>query len=235
MLAVPLHGKDVAPRFCSADRFLIADPGGRGIRTVRQLTIPEAAWSRRLERLAAADVSVLLCGGFNRSFLPLAEALGIQVIAGLAGEAEQLIEAFLHDEIERYRFLPGRGRRRGCRGAGRLRQGQWDEPERTPGRKGVEACRDTTEPVRWEPDRTGERDWAIATERRTERDSRRTPAATEARGGRAEPGAAVAASGAVEAASERTSESAAEPPRTPGEAMSRRAEGKLSSGDESES
>ena len=25
MLAVPLHGDDVAPRFCSADQFLIAD------------------------------------------------------------------------------------------------------------------------------------------------------------------------------------------------------------------
>jgi len=36
-----------------------------------------------------------------------------QSISGLAGEAERLIDAFARDEIEQYRFLPCRGRRRG--------------------------------------------------------------------------------------------------------------------------
>ena len=111
MLAVPLHGDDVAPRFCSADQFLIAELDGGRARRVRRLTIPELTWSQCLERLSAAGVNVLLCGGFNRSFLPLAEGLGIRVISGLAGESEQLIDAFARDEIEQYRFLPSRGRR----------------------------------------------------------------------------------------------------------------------------
>ena len=122
MLAVPLHGDDVAPRFCSADQFLIADLDRDEVRRVRRLDIPEEAWSTRRERLSAAGVSVLLCGGFKQSFLPLAEGLGIRVISGLAGEAERLIDAFLRDELERYRFLPCRGRRRGRRGAGWPRQ-----------------------------------------------------------------------------------------------------------------
>jgi predicted Fe-Mo cluster-binding NifX family protein len=117
MLGVPLHGDDVAPRFCSADQFLIAELDRGQVRRARRLTIPEEAWSRRLDRLSAAGVSVLLCGGFNRSFLPHAEGLGIRVISGLAGEAERLIDAFLRDEIERHRFLPCRGRRRGRHGA----------------------------------------------------------------------------------------------------------------------
>ena len=122
MLAVPLHGDDVAPRFCAADRFMIAELAGDRVRRVRQLSIPEEEWSERLERLSAAGVRVLLCGGFNRSFLPLAESFGIQVIFGLAGEAERLIDAFLRNEIERYRFLPcreGRGRRHGGRRSSR--------------------------------------------------------------------------------------------------------------------
>jgi len=123
MLAVPLHGDDVAPRFCSADRFLIAELEGSRAHQVRRLAIPERNWSQCLERLSAAGVSVLLCGGFNRSFLPLAERLGIRVISGLAGKAEQLIDAFARDEIEQYRFLPCLGRRRGRRGAGWPRQG----------------------------------------------------------------------------------------------------------------
>ena len=167
MLAVPLHGDDVAPRFCSADQFVIAELDGGRARRVRRLTIPDVTWSQCLERLSAAGVSVLLCGGFNRSFLPLAEGLGIRVISGLAGEAEQLIDAFARDEIEQYRFLPCRGRRRGRRGAGWPRQG--DERELR-GRKGVEPCRDTTEPVRWEPDRARDEAWAVAAERPRERD-----------------------------------------------------------------
>ena len=117
MLGVPLHGDDVAPRFCSADEFMIAELDRGEVRRVRLLTIPEVTWSQRLERLSAAGVSVLLCGGFNRSFRPLAEDLGIRVISGLAGEAERLIDAFLRDEIERYRFLPCRGRRGDRHGA----------------------------------------------------------------------------------------------------------------------
>jgi predicted Fe-Mo cluster-binding NifX family protein len=126
MLGVPLYGDDVAPRFCSADQFMIAELDGDRVRRVRRLSIPEEACSERFERLSAAGVRVLLCGGFNRSFLPLAESFGIRVIFGLAGEAERLIDAFLRDEIERYRFLPcrgGRGRRRGGGWASRGQEG----------------------------------------------------------------------------------------------------------------
>lgn len=130
MLGVPLHGDDVAPRFCSADRFMVADLDGGRVRRVRRLAIPEEVWSERLERLSAAGVRVLLCGGFNRSFLPLAESFGIRVIFGLAGEAERLIDAFLRDEIERHRFLPcrgGRGRGHGGLWSGRSHEGALEE------------------------------------------------------------------------------------------------------------
>jgi predicted Fe-Mo cluster-binding NifX family protein len=126
MLGVPLYGDDVAPRFCSADQFMIAELDGGRVRRVRRLSIPEEACSERFERLSAAGVRVLLCGGFNRSFLPLAESFGIRVIFGLVGEAERLVDAFLHNEIERYRFLPcggGRGRRHGGRWSSRGHEG----------------------------------------------------------------------------------------------------------------
>ena len=170
MLGVPLHGDDVAPRFCSADEFMIAELDRGEVRRVRLLTIPEVTWSQRLERLSAAGVSVLLCGGFNRSFRPLAEDLGIRVISGLAGEAERLIDAFLRDEIERYRFLPCRGRRRGCRGAGWPDQGDEREFRELRRRKGVEPCRETTEPVRWAPGRARGEVSAVVADPPTETD-----------------------------------------------------------------
>ena len=171
MLAVPLHGSDVAPRFCSADRFLIAELDRGQILHVRRLTFPEEAWSKRLERLSTAGVKVLLCGGFNRGFVPFAEGLGIRVISGLAGEAEQVIDAFLRDEIEQYRFLPcGTGRRERHR-AGWPRRGHERALRELRGRRGVEPCRDTTEPVRREPDPARDGAAAVATGQTTEPDS----------------------------------------------------------------
>jgi predicted Fe-Mo cluster-binding NifX family protein len=234
MLAVPLHGDDVAPRFCSADQFLIAElDGGR----VRRLTMPETTWSQCLEHLSAAGVSVLLCGGFNRGFLPLAEGLGIRVISGLAGEAERLVHAFLRDELERYRFLPCRGRRRGNRGARGQHQRDDGELRRLRGRKGVESCLDTTAPVRWETDRARGEAWAVAAERPRDLAAKRPPTGTKARGDTADAGvgalaaASVVVDEPVAGASERTERRAMI--LTP--AMSHRVDGKPSSDDASKS
>ena len=169
MLAVPLHGEDVAPRFCSAHEFVIAELDGGRVHRICRLTIRDEAWYRRLERLSAAGVKVLLCGGFNRSFLPRAEALGIRVISGLAGEAERLIDAFARDEIEQYRFLPCRGRRRGSHAGGWPRQSHDEEIRELREEKGLEPCRDTTEPARWGKDRARGEAWAAAARRPNER------------------------------------------------------------------
>jgi len=124
---------------------MIAELDGGRISRVRRLEIPEESWSKRLKLLAAAGVKVLLCSGFNRSFLPVAEGLGIRVVTGLTGEAEQLIDAFLRDDLDRFRFLP-------CRGW-RWRRHGWAWPRQSPEdgfsrMKGVEECSDTTGTIR---------------------------------------------------------------------------------------
>ena len=118
MLAIPLHGSDVAPRFCSAEEFIVVEINEGRVSLTHRLKLSEAGWAARLERLSKYGVRVLLCGGFNRDFLPKAKGLGIQVIFGLAGDANSLIEAFLRDELERFRFMPSKGmceQRRGKR------------------------------------------------------------------------------------------------------------------------
>jgi predicted Fe-Mo cluster-binding NifX family protein len=113
VLAVPLRGDEVAPRFCSAHEFLIARLTDNEVTGFEMMSFADEVWARRLERLASMGVTVLLCGGFNRSFLPMAECLGLSVVAGLTGKAEGLVDAFLADDLGRHQLLaPGKGRRR---------------------------------------------------------------------------------------------------------------------------
>ncbi|MBW2459415.1 MAG: NifB/NifX family molybdenum-iron cluster-binding protein [Deltaproteobacteria bacterium] len=98
-LAIPLFGDVVAPRFGFADEFLVAEVQDGSVVSTERLTMDGAAWPERLAKLAASGVGLLLCGGFNRRFWPVADSHGIRVVWGLAGRADQLIDAFCRDGL----------------------------------------------------------------------------------------------------------------------------------------
>lgn len=94
-LAIPLCGDDVAPRFCSAAHVLIVDVAdGREVRRER-VALPAGAIPERLLALRALGVTDLLCGGFNRTFRPLAEGLGMRLSWRLLGPADAVVDALL--------------------------------------------------------------------------------------------------------------------------------------------
>jgi len=119
-LAIPLFGDDVAPRFCAADEFLVVPLERDGPGTARRTSVAGASWTERLSRLRAMGVTVLLCGGFNRQFLPLARGVGLRVESGLAGAAADLAAAYASGELERFRLA------RRLRGRRRRRRRRWD-------------------------------------------------------------------------------------------------------------
>jgi predicted Fe-Mo cluster-binding NifX family protein len=109
-IGIPLFGTEVSPRFCFAESMLVVEVEG-GRETRRFVTSLGAPWlPGRVAELASLGVRTLLCGGFNRAFLPTAERLGIQVIIGVSGDAEKALSAFLRGQI-----IPGNTRMRGCR------------------------------------------------------------------------------------------------------------------------
>ncbi len=97
-VAVPLFGQDVAPRFGYADGFLIAEIADEQVIRADQIATVTDGWMNRLGELRDLGVEVLLCGGFNRAFVPLAEDLGINVLVGLIGNARQVVKAFARGE-----------------------------------------------------------------------------------------------------------------------------------------
>jgi len=111
VLAVPLFGDEVAPRFCAADEVLVVEIGeGGAAEKARRLSLKGLPWSTRLDRVAAEGVTILLCCGFNRRFLARAESLGMRVIWGLAGTASELVTAHLSGDLEQHLL----GRTRPC-------------------------------------------------------------------------------------------------------------------------
>lgn len=96
VVAIPLFGHEVAPRFCFAlEALAIRFDSGEEV-SRRTLPISGLPWFERLRLLAKQDVGLLLCSGFNRRLLPIAEGLGITVVWGLVGDVEAVL-----DQLER--------------------------------------------------------------------------------------------------------------------------------------
>ena len=111
-VAVPLFGQDVAPRFGFANTFLVAEIEDSRVLGTKLVSIETGSWANRLSNLESLGIKVLLCGGFNRAFTPLAEDLGIDIHAGLTGDAHQVVEAFARGEAMPTFTCIGLGRRK---------------------------------------------------------------------------------------------------------------------------
>jgi len=110
----------VAPLLDTAQRLWAVDvDGGREVGR-REVALTEVWLPHRARRLADEGIGVLLCGAVSRRLAGALAALGVQVVPWLAGDAEQVLQAYLRGELNRPRWcMPGwrrwrRGRRRGA-------------------------------------------------------------------------------------------------------------------------
>ena len=124
IVAVPLFGPDVAPRFCFADQILVVELVDSREVARQQVEATGLPWPDRLRLLNRHGVELLLCSGFNRQLLPVARGFGINVVWGLCGDVEELLERYRTQGLPEPMDVPLRGRgggRGGGRGKGRGR------------------------------------------------------------------------------------------------------------------
>jgi predicted Fe-Mo cluster-binding NifX family protein len=142
-IAIPIFQNMIAPRFCYATSFAVFELDSDGeSKRVQDLNLLGCDWVDKLDRLTESGVGVLLCSGFNRSFLPKAESVGIEVVAGLAGAPEEIVRALFEQRLDDFLVGPrGKGFGR-CRQSGNTYQRGSNEPERI-----VMPNRDGTGPV----------------------------------------------------------------------------------------
>ena len=93
-LAIMLYGTRVAPRFGYSQAALIVELQGK--REVGRETFGVGAhYPEQIpEYLGKAGVEVVISGGMNHHFQRLFRLLGIRVIWGIIGEAEDVVAAF---------------------------------------------------------------------------------------------------------------------------------------------
>jgi predicted Fe-Mo cluster-binding NifX family protein len=98
-VAIPMFNQDVAPRFGFADRFIIAEIVGKEIVECRSFPLKGDGVLERLEEISGRGADTLLCGGFNRNYLPLAKNMGMTVYLGLIGSGEEILSSFLRGKL----------------------------------------------------------------------------------------------------------------------------------------
>lgn len=94
-IAIALFGQEVSPRWCVASEALLATVRDGAVSDREVLALGDCSNGTRLGRLHTRGVSVLVCGGFDRRFIPLAQRLGVRVIWGVSGSAEEALRAFV--------------------------------------------------------------------------------------------------------------------------------------------
>jgi len=121
-IALAVWDKIISPVFDSTRTVLIADiQDGKVVASRLEALGPELPYARAM-KLSEWGVQVLICGGISIGFARTIEVYGIEVIAFISGEAQQVLEAYLNRTLPADDFhMPGFrcGRRRRFRGGRR--------------------------------------------------------------------------------------------------------------------
>ena len=98
VVAIPLFGSEVAPRFDCAKEIQFFHVEGSRISHIRTVEMKEANPFRRASLLCDLKVDKLICGGIDDFSMRLVNGLGISVFPWLAGDAQKVLEKFLRPE-----------------------------------------------------------------------------------------------------------------------------------------
>lgn len=117
LLAIPVLRSRVAPVFNWCSRVHIYSGGGPvPIQFHEEMDLGQLTPFKRLEALRGRGVRVLICGALSPDLQTYGEQIGLSIIAGVAGEIVEVVQAFGSRELDLPRFwLPG------CQGPRRYR------------------------------------------------------------------------------------------------------------------
>ncbi|SMC16486.1 hypothetical protein SAMN02746041_00087 [Desulfacinum hydrothermale DSM 13146] len=115
MVAIAVLRGRVAPVLDWSTKIVVV--GMAGDSSAKLLDLSDSRPYQRLAALRAQGIRTLICGALSPELLHYAQGLGIHIIHGVAGELEEVLEAYKEGKLDQSRFwLPG------CRGPRRYRR-----------------------------------------------------------------------------------------------------------------
>ena len=122
-IAIPTWNARVSPVFDTAGHALLVDVEDGAEVGRSETPIGAVMPPRRILRLTELGVNVLICGAISRPLAVMAEGAGIRIVPWVAGNTEEVVQAYLTGQLPAPRFMMpgcfGRGRGPGRGGWGR--------------------------------------------------------------------------------------------------------------------
>ncbi len=119
-VGIPVLRDRISPVFDVSERLALMDvEGGRVLRRT-EVAMEKAGHVARAEFIAKLGVQVLICGAISRPLEAMLISAGVRVIPNTCGVVEEILDAFVCDQLTEQAFLmPGcQGRRRRFRHRG---------------------------------------------------------------------------------------------------------------------
>lgn len=111
-VAIPVWGDKISPVFDTATRVMIIDTGAEPSERI-SVSLEGDDLVRRCARLKELGVETLICSAISNPFCRRLRAVDIEVIQGVSGPREDVLQAYLQGNLDQEAFrMPGcpRGR-----------------------------------------------------------------------------------------------------------------------------
>lgn len=121
-VALTVWENRISPVFDCAQRLLIVDISGRAEMSRHFEPFHWHSPFSRASRLSELGVQVLICGAVSEYFASMIDTYGITIIPFVAGEVDQVLDAYLTDGLYDRKF-----RMPGCSDQGKAWESRWDD------------------------------------------------------------------------------------------------------------
>ncbi len=107
-IAIPIFHNRVSPVLDTCTRLLVIDFEGKSGVKKKEISFDVYARSNRFEIIKNLKPDAIICCGISDVFDKMLKSAGIRLISGIAGDVEQVAEAFLSNRIDEPCFrMPG--------------------------------------------------------------------------------------------------------------------------------
>ncbi|TSA21373.1 dinitrogenase iron-molybdenum cofactor biosynthesis protein [bacterium] len=100
IIAFAVWNNRIAPVFDVAHRVCIVNVESGRVIGEREISLEKGTNSQRALRLAELGVHTLVCGAISRQLLATMKAYGIDVVSSVAGECDEVLQAYLTGGVE---------------------------------------------------------------------------------------------------------------------------------------